>query len=444
MQTVELTIDSSYLSGNSGWNAAAGIREILQNARDAEIEHRAKLSVSYDAKTRVLRIENRGVTLPRETLLIGCTSKRDRDDLAGQYGEGYKMGTLVLLRAGHTVKFRTGTETWTPAIRSSKAFGGREVLVFDIEGGRTDKQIVRVDIGNVDPEEWAATRENFLFLYNREIPSVETAHGTILTSDKFKGRVYVKGILVTTRHDLAYGYNLTNANLDRDRRILDSYDLESALRNIWLTAVESRPDMTADFAKLLEKRSAKDLAGMTNWYSDRVPAAAANAVAALFVERYGADAIPVANMAESKDVEHLGVRGVVVPAPLQAVLARKMGDLASVQERLRNEVTESYSWSDLDAAERQNLDEAIVLVNGHAPVTLDEVDIVAFRSKSLQGQFAKGRVLIAKKLLADRRETLATLVHEVAHKNGGDGDKNHVAEIERIWSGIVDGLRGAL
>jgi hypothetical protein len=38
---------------------------------------------------------------------------------------------------------------------------------------------------------------------------------------------------------------------------------------------------------------------------------------------------------------------------------------------------------------------------------------------------------------------LSTLVHEVAHHAGSDGEKNHVSEIERIWSGIVQGLRGA-
>jgi len=33
-------------------------------------------------------------------------------------------------------------------------------------------------------------------------------------------------------------------------------------------------------------------------------------------------------------------------------------------------------------------------------------------------------------------------VHEVAHRAGGDGDKGHVANLERIWSGIVSRLRG--
>jgi len=39
--------------------------------------------------------------------------------------------------------------------------------------------------------------------------------------------------------------------------------------------------------------------------------------------------------------------------------------------------------------------------------------------------------------------TLETVVHEVAHRFGGDGSHHHVAALERIWSGIVSNLRKA-
>jgi hypothetical protein len=68
------------------------------------------------------------------------------------------------------------------------------------------------------------------------------------------------------------------------------------------------------------------------------------------------------------------------------------------------------------------------------------VDVADFRDEAIRGMHKDGRELLAKKILADRNLTLRVLVHEVAHRNGGDGEKGHVSNIERIWSGIVAGL----
>lgn len=51
----------------------------------------------------------------------------------------------------------------------------------------------------------------------------------------------------------------------------------------------------------------------------------------------------------------------------------------------------------------------------------------------------EGRIELAKGVLADRKETLAVLVHETAHKlGGGDGEIEHVRHIEGLWSAIVE------
>jgi hypothetical protein len=76
---------------------------------------------------------------------------------------------------------------------------------------------------------------------------------------------------------------------------------------------------------------------------------------------------------------------------------------------------------------------------------LDEVDIVDFRDPKINGLFKDGRTQIAKKRLSDRSETLRILVHEIAHRMGGnDGEKSHVSNIERLWAGIVSNLRSVI
>jgi hypothetical protein len=439
---LETTIDAEYLSGARGWDAFAGIREVLQNGRDAEVEQGAPLAVRYSAESRTLRVENEGATLPREALLMGRSTKRDNRELAGQWGEGLKLGCLVLVRSGHPVKIRSGPEVWTPAIEASEAFGGRQILTFRIEGGREDRQRVCVEVGNVSPEDWAGVRERFLFLYKRDVPSVETQNGTVLLSEKWKGKVFVKGIFVQHRADLGYGYDLKNVDLDRDRRLIGDYDLKSQLRRIWFEAVESRPDLLGDFASLLESREDKDLAEVASYHASQVPEAAALFVAERFRKRYGADAVPVANLAESRDVEHLGVRGVVTPEPLAAVLSRTVGDLKEVQRSLREEVLEVHSWGELSEQERASLERAVELTCTGVKVGMEEVDVVRFRSKKLWGQYKDGRILISRAILGDRARTLETVVHEAAHRKGGDGDHGHVNEIERIWSAVVESLDG--
>ena len=153
---------------------------------------------------------------------------------------------------------------------------------------------------------------------------------------------------------------------------------------------------------------------------------------------------PVSSLAESKDLEHLGKKGVVVNKPLKAVLQAVMGSTETVKENLKKEATRRYSWSELSDVREDESRAIDLLVNGAEKVALDEIDVVDFRSVSLMGMFqgSSGRVSIAKKCLASRKETLRILVHEVSHRQGVDGDKSHVERIENIWSTIAERLRG--
>jgi hypothetical protein len=89
-----------------------------------------------------------------------------------------------------------------------------------------------------------------------------------------------------------------------------------------------------------------------------------------------------------------------------------------------------------------NLLDGLELVAGaFSDVSLNYVDVVSFRSPNLEGMFKDGRVLISRDRLANRAKTLEVLVHEFAHRQGGDGEKGHVAAIEGAWSDIVEKLR---
>jgi hypothetical protein len=440
----ELSIDASYLDGDR-WNAGAGIREFLQNGRDAEIEQNAPLTVTHRGDRLI--IENEGATLTRDSLLLGRSSKRERQDvLAGKWGEGLKLGALALIRAGLKVVIRNGSEVWTPAIETSEKFAGRDVLVFHVVTGRQERNRVRVEVDGIDNEAWQVLKEHYLFLRKGVGDVVDGKNGTLLLGEKQKGCVYVKGILVQRHPKLEYGYNLKQAELDRDRRMIDQWDLGVRLRDIWFEATAARPDLIDQFSKMLDD-GASDVDGVSDWNVSHLPEVAKKQIADLFIKRHGADAIPVNSLADSKDIEHLGKKGIVVKKQLQAVLESVVGTFADVKENLANEAVKEYGWHELAPGEQHNLESAIALINEtKIKLALDVVQVVDFRSPNLLGQFRTERdgsetIAIARKILADRSETLATLVHEVSHRDGGDGDKGHVERIEVIWATIVDNLR---
>lgn len=427
---VELTIKTDYLPN---WGVWEGVRELIQNARDAEIEHESQMEVRH--LNSILVVKNDGVNLPHEALLLGHTSKATRTDTIGKFGEGLKLGVLALVRAGYKVVIQTGEEIWRPTLEDSLQFAGQTVLVFTIDKRprRTSPQ-VRVEVEGISLEQWEEFKKAFLFLSERKgDDSVSTDYGTLLLAPRMKGRIHVKGIYVQSKTNLSYGYDLTgDVDLDRDRRIVSSYDLEYKAAQIWRHAVLLRPDLMDPFYKLLE-----DAAGdVALWnYSAAIHTETSAALADKFQARFGVGALPVTTLGDSKDLEHLGRKGVVVSKPLANVLSQYLGALEDVKQSLAEEVVEKFSWGDLSDPERYNLDRAIELLDGRC--SINDVDVVKFRSANLLGQYKSGRIFLSKRILTAFKDTLATLVHEVAHHNGDDGEKGHMAALEAIWSDIV-------
>jgi hypothetical protein len=413
------------------------VRELVQNAKDAETEFGATFTVRYRKDTGVLVLDNEGTTLPHEALLFGHTTKSDRGDLIGKFGEGLKLGVLALVRAGHAVKIRSGSEVWTPAIEKSERFNA-DVLVFNIEKGREPKNRVQVEVGNMGEADWTAMSELFLFLGKLpEKTTIKTTNGTLLLDSKYAHRVYVKGIFVQNVPELTFGYDLVDAEIDRDRKMVDTWSLNNRTQYIWRSAMASRPDLIQDFIKLLESE-ATDIAGITDYNASSIDDKVKEQVAQSFAARHGGNAIPVSSLADSRDVEHLGKTGIVCPAPLRNVLEQTLGTVASNKAKLLKETIKSYGWHELSDEEKANLERAIALVSPVTPVSFEDIDIIDCRDSKILGLFKDGRVQIVKRVLTDRALTLETLVHEVAHKlGGGDGEQGHVVNIEHIWSGIV-------
>lgn len=240
----ELTISSNYVPE---WGINEALRELFQNALDQEIVNpeNAMLFHYDEAHERVL-IANKTSTLPVNSLLLGQTSKAEDDKTIGQHGEGYKIAFMVLLRAGKKVQVLNYGENqvWTVRMVNSRRFKALIPTVF-VEKKAFWETVpdhnLTIQVDGVTKEEWENYRIMNLHLMRRDRVVAEyevSKHGRILLDEVMKGRIYVKGLYVCTNSTLVYGYDFepSQITLDRDRKLIQDYNLLSKTSSLWKNA----------------------------------------------------------------------------------------------------------------------------------------------------------------------------------------------------------------
>lgn len=439
---IELTIKTDYVPS---WGLVEGIREILQNARDAEIEYGAKMSIRHSGDT--LTFTNTGCRLPLEALLLGHTTKADNESLAGQFGEGMKLGALALVRAGHAVMIRSGGEVWTTAIEDSRTFPCK-VLAFHIKDGNKDKERVSVEIRGISAEVWRTVSKRFLFIQEDIGPTFQYGANQVLLDPVYRGMVYVKGIFVCEMPKLTYGYDMQHVKTDRDRKMVNPYELANLTRNLWESVIylidpKQRKQALDCFYDLL-KEGAEDVRSYEDpYYSKYMNPDLLKEFLTCWVNDFGALTVPSESASEAMEVEHYGKRGRIVGRAAYHVLWAALGGKDELKKQFENSVTRTYRIDELTPAEATAFRLALSLVNNVQAVEPERVSVVDFKSRELRGLFAGGNILLAKWLFSRPALGLQVLIHEVAHHYGLDGSKDHVHAIESLWCSVAEQLMRA-
>ncbi len=437
MAKYELTIKANYLPG---WGIFEGVREIVANARDAEIQNNAPMSIKYSERTRTgkktgsIIITNTGTFLPMEVLLVGHTTKDGDTRLIGRFGEGIKGGILALLRSGIEIKIRNKDQVWVPSIERSEKFNA-EVLVFNVTKGHKEENRVQFEIIGVDESDWKTISERLLFI--GEYPeAIKVSGGHILTSPKYKGQIFVKGMFVAQTKS-AFGYDFNEADIDRDRRMVN--DMSEKTSTLLAHAVNDGHLGTQVFQ--LMQDGAEEVSYLTNW---RLNEAGRKAIVTEF-QRTNPGVIPVERDDQVKELESFGKKAKQVPWGMRTILEVEIGTAASVLVDLRRSDKAQYSLSELTQEERDNLRKIVSMTSracqklGEAVVSLDNVFIVDFHTKLL-GTYDPntGNIRLSRSILKSKGQALYTFVHEVAHTHGGDGVRSHEESIGSIMEKILD------
>lgn len=318
MSKFELSLSKDYVPS---WTIVDAIRELFQNAIDQETSvENNEMFFDYNRETKTLRIGNEASVLSTSSLLLGSTSKSGDDSTIGQFGEGYKVATLVLLREGKDIVFWNygAKEVWRPRFVNSRRYGA-EILTFFVDKKHVWQTVpdnnLTIEITGITEEEYEEIQASNLHL-SKPKDMFLTEYGNILLEDEYRGKVFVKGLYVCDYAPYRYGYdfNPQHIKLDRDRKLISDFELAWLASKMWVNSVS---DEMSALATDLVMSGAADVKFVGDVY--RSNQELSNNVLVKFKEVNGMNAVPVSS---TKELETIGKehKAIIVSDSLQKVI----------------------------------------------------------------------------------------------------------------------------
>jgi hypothetical protein len=219
----DLSITRDYVSS---WGIAAAVRELLQNAIDNPY------GVEIDCSSTSLSLTNPRGELSKQSLLLGISTKQNDSSTIGQFGEGYKLALLVLLRNNVDVRILNNGVLWVPVFKHCPKFESEILAIAETPDPDSEGCGISVQIGHIPRQVMQKIKDNTLILQDSLGPLIETSKGRILR--EHPGRLYVNGLFVC-KTDLHFGYDIKPEflKLDRDRGMASSIDVKFLAKDMW-------------------------------------------------------------------------------------------------------------------------------------------------------------------------------------------------------------------
>lgn len=370
MAKIPLSIDKNYCAD---WGVFQGIREILQNAKDAD-EDGHTMSIEHFPRTNRLEITSAKVYVEPSKLLVLGKSDKAPGTKRGQFGEGFVLGCLALMRKGCDVSFRNGDLSWSIAFEEPDAdhpLAGNELMTFRSRTLASREQDFRIEVDNIDAQVWDVLKKLFLFITPAlKAETLETPHGNLLLNPAYVGQVFSRGIFVRKFEKLACGYDLVGLTLDRDRRFVDEWDLHYKLGKIWKDACDTYPSLAQPRLYEMAKVGAVEASNVKYHADEKM----LKDVRDRYEKEHGADSIPVGTMAQAKDVEEAGGKPTMVNDVLKELLEKGGLSVETAKKTLEGQIEARFTPYDLTGDEQVSLARLLAYV--------PEFTVVSFKGKA--------------------------------------------------------------
>ena len=343
MGKYELTISKNYVPE---WGVTEAVRELFQNALDQEvISPDNKMFFSYDEYDKILSIGNKNSILEPSSLLLGQTSKLNDELTIGQFGEGYKIAMLILLRNGLKVTFFNygKREVWKPRFVKSRRYKQDLLTVFtgkEVWGKVPDNSLL-IKIEGVDANMYEAIVQSNLHLHGVKKSRKSSEYGRLLEDSDLKGKIFVNGLYVTSDSTLEYGYDFLPKvlKLKRDRSMVGTFDLKTTINKLWRTL---EGDYKGEMARMIVN-GASDLDYMEY---DFHKSSVSKEVYNTFKEQHGDNAVAIDSDTDLEVFmeEHPKCKPIVVSSNMYSII--------SVDDRHGEDLKHYFEESDKTAKER--------------------------------------------------------------------------------------------
>jgi len=467
-QSIQTNISRDYLDGEKVWNEWAGLRECLQNAMD-EADYMAQTHggdptdyVKVDKRTKhiVIRDQGRGCDF-ENILLLGKSGKRGLG-YRGEKGEGQLMAFLVFAKLEISIEMMS--QDWMVRARFGKYNGGtNDVLVLDVYRQKDPDNPKRLQGGTV----WRIGRTSTLDYYMNNLadyfPDIrksakrqrqaadrrrdETMRQQERKADRAKNterkrkstsssktvflprpgkpcRLYLRGIWVrdlTAESGMPalFSYNLEDVDINRDRDMVDSYQLRE---NVGAALMSS--DMTRMMMEYYWKYAVDSELSLSMEYNARIMVSD-NIVATkwkrAFYRVYGEQACIHTNSYAATDATASGWEVVNLNSVSKA-FAERLGIKTDRQ-------ASGFGDEDFTIVEATSRERKIIRTCGEicaeldVPTTVVHIVGKVMGNKTVCGFYKDNRVYILRSVF--KRGGLAVLkvmLHELGHYNTGETD----------------------
>lgn len=301
MKQIKLSITEDYVSHWSWWQ---GVRELMQNAIDT-----GDFDILFDYHNGSMEIISRGGSIPTRALLLGATTKRDDDSTIGKFGEGMKLGFLVLIREGANIAMENGNDLWVPEIIHDESMDANVLVVNIAEGvlDESDPSVVKIKIHGIPQADLDEIMSNYAPTTEREI-IIENSRGKAyskLNNSHKDCCLFVNGLFVTRvqgKFKFDYDFKPSAFVLDRDRDSANTYEVKHEANRLLSDSddIDLLANLALESYDDLALFNGRTLPSSNGYYfnsrrdsSDEEKLA--DRAIELFEEKYGEDAFPISD-----------------------------------------------------------------------------------------------------------------------------------------------------
>jgi hypothetical protein len=428
--TIFTTISKNYVSD---WGVQEGVREIMQNAMDSD-QKGNRMGVSYNREARQLLIYNQNTNLSRETLLLGSTTKVNDPNQIGQFGEGYKIGSLALIRQGKPVVIHNNKERWECVIKKNEEFES-DVLAFKISKSKDEwSSKLMFEINNIEPDEWRNMRNLFLSIYSPDPKTLlRTPTGAVILDKNLKGNIYCGGIFISHEKDLAYGYNFKPSilSLNRDRNMVNGFDLKWNTSKIWGYLSANKKGKLFDVKKMLQE-NIPDVEFIKEFSDYTVK----GKIAEEFFKDNGITAYPVTTNEEATRVRNMGYSPIYSSSSYYGVLSSSLGSLDELERKIELDYTIFHNITAIDDANLAWVFEVMFKVDPKFKFTIEVVQFKIGATRSLT-DVKDNKLTLNCNLLKSKYDIL----HEaIKHYCGMNVKRKETMIWKRVYQQSIEGI----